>query len=223
MLLCLSPKENRETPPPPPGGGCDLHVLTAIQDVASKSGYLSKRGRSIVKFTRYWFILKGDVLSYFSDSSDPYFPTGHIDLRYGISASLVDARDGKDPCDFTVTTNQRKYYFHADSAPSAKEWVKSLLKAIFRTQNESDSVKISIPVANVMAVEESPVLDFADTIKLNVIDNDDTYAIDEVSIAYSPPPQNTEKKEKKITKFSNGHFPSLRTSPVLLLVLQCWQ
>jgi sterol 3beta-glucosyltransferase len=121
------------------------------------------------------------VLSYFVDPSDLYFPNGHIDLRYGIQASLVDSKDGKDPTAFTVTTDQRKYYFRADSAPSAKEWVKSLQKVIFRTHNEGDSVKISIPVANVMGVEESPVLEFAETIKLNVVDNDDTYAIDEVS------------------------------------------
>lgn len=31
-----------------------------------------------------------------------------------------------------------------------------------------------------MGVEESPVLEFADTIKLSVVDNDDTYAMDEV-------------------------------------------
>lgn len=121
------------------------------------------------------------MLSYFVDPSDLYFPNGHIDLRYGIQASLVDSKDGKDPTAFTVTTDQRKYYFRADSAPSAKEWVKSLQKVIFRTHNEGDSVKISIPVANVMGVEESPVLEFAETIKLNVVDNDDTYAIDEVS------------------------------------------
>lgn len=51
---------------------------------------------------------------------------------------------------------------------------------IFRSHNEGDSVKISIPVENVIEVEESPVLEFADTFKLKVVDNDDTYAIDEV-------------------------------------------
>lgn len=148
--------------------------------MASKSGYLSKRGKSNVKFTRYWFILKGDVLSYFADPSDLYFPNGHIDLRYGIQASLVEQRGSEEPTAFTVITDQRKFYFRADSASSAKEWVKALQKVIFRTHNEGDSVKISIPVANVMGVEESPVLDFADTIKLNVVDSDDTFAMDEV-------------------------------------------
>ena len=122
--------------------------------MASKSEYLSKRGKSNVKFTRYWFILKGDVLSYFTDPSDLYFLNGHIDLRYGIQASLVDQKGSEEPTAFTVITDQRKFYFRADSASSAKEWVKSLQKVIFRTHNEGDSVKISIPVANVMGVEE---------------------------------------------------------------------
>ncbi|KAA8893965.1 hypothetical protein FN846DRAFT_1002396 [Sphaerosporella brunnea] len=160
---------------------CFYAYLPKKTNVASKSGYLSKRGRSTIKFTRYWFVLKGDVLTYFADPAEHYFPTGHIDLRYGIQASLVE---GGDPLAFTVQTDQRKYYFRADSAPSAKEWVKSLQKVIFRTHNEGDSVKISIPVANVMGVEESPVLDFADTIKLNVVDNDDTYAMDEYFFSF---------------------------------------
>lgn len=162
---------------------CFYAYLPKKTDVSLKSGYLTKRGKSNVKFTRYWFILKGDVLSYFLDPSDLYFPNGHIDLRYGIQASLVDNKDGKESMAFTVTTDQRKYYFRADSIPSAKEWVKALQKVIFRTHNEGDSVKISIPVANVMDVEESPVLEFADTVKLKVVEND-TYAIDEYFFSF---------------------------------------
>lgn len=154
------------------------------QHVVLKSGYLSKRGKSTVKFTRYWFILKGDVLSYYTNPSELYFPNGNIDLRYGLQASVVEAKDPKDSVMVTLSTDQRKYYFRADSAASAKEWVKSLQKVIFRSHNEGDSVKISIPVENVIEVEESPVLEFADTFKLKVVDNDDTYAIDEV--AFSP-------------------------------------
>jgi sterol 3beta-glucosyltransferase len=148
--------------------------------VVLKSGYLSKRGKSNVKYNRYWFILKGDVLSYYANPSDLYFLNGNIDLRYGVQASLVENKDKKDPVSFLVATDQRKYYFRADSAASAKEWVKALQKVIFRSHNDGDSVKISIPVQNVIEVEESPVLEFADTFKLKVVDNDDTYAIDEV-------------------------------------------
>src|SRR5882762_3614576 len=96
------------------------------QNEVVKSGYLSKSGRRNPKFNRYWFRLKGDVLSYYSDPSDLYFPSGNIDLRYGISANVVDKDKGKDATHFTVVTHQRKYNFKADSIPSAKEWVKAL-------------------------------------------------------------------------------------------------
>lgn len=144
-----------------------------------KSGYLSKRGRKNPKYKRYWFCLQGDVLSYYTDPSDKYFPAGHIDLRYGISASV------KDGTYFEVVTHQRKFQFNADSVPSAKEWVRSLQKIIFRSHNEGDSVKISLPIENVIDVEDSQMVEFAETCKIRVIDNDETYAIDEVCLRWS--------------------------------------
>lgn len=125
--------------------------------------------------------MKGDVLSYFTNPSDLYFPSGNIDLTYGISASLVETKEkGKESINFTVVTNQRVYHFRADSPSSANEWVKALQKVIFRSHNDGDSVKISLPVENIIDVEESPVIDFAKTLKFRVVDSDETYAIDEV-------------------------------------------
>ena len=125
--------------------------------------------------------MKGDVLSYYTDPSDLYFPSGNIDLTYGISASLLENKEkSKDTTNFTVVTNQRVYHFKADSPSSAREWVKTLQKVIFRSHNDGDSVKISLPVANVFDIEESPVIDFAKTLKIRVVDSDETYAIDEV-------------------------------------------
>ena len=124
--------------------------------------------------------MKGDVLSYYTDPSDLYFPSGNVDLRYGISASQHKEK-GVDTKDFSIVTNQRVYYFKADSVTSAKEWVKTLQKVIFRSHNDGDSVKISLPIENVIDVEESPVMErLADTLKIRVIDSDETYAIDEV-------------------------------------------
>ena len=147
-----------------------------------KSGYLTKRGRKNPKHSRYWFVLKGDVLSYYADSSNLYFPSGHVDLRYGISASLAESKPGAEVKDFQVTTDQRTYYFRAESATSAKEWVKSLQKVIFRSHNEGDSVKVSFPIGNVIDLEESPMAEFAETFKIRVVDSAETFAIDEVRI-----------------------------------------
>jgi sterol 3beta-glucosyltransferase len=139
---------------------------------------LSKSGKRNPKYNRYWFRLKGDVLAYYRDSSNLYFPSGQIDLRYAISANVTDK--DKEALHFSVVTNHRTYHFKADSAPSAKEWVKSLQRVIFRSHNDGDSVKISLPICNVVDIEETQILEFADTCKIKVIDNDETFAIDEV-------------------------------------------
>lgn len=94
---------------------------------------------------------------------------------------MQEAKDkAKDETTFSVTTDERTYQFKADSAMSATEWVRSIQKVIFRTHNEGNSVKISLPIQNVLEIEESTILDFADTVKVRVIDNDETYSIDEV-------------------------------------------
>ncbi|KAI5817482.1 hypothetical protein BZA77DRAFT_34549 [Pyronema omphalodes] len=168
---------------------CFYAYLPKRTNVNLKTGYLSKRGKSNVKFTRYWFELKGHVLTYFADPSERYFLNGHIDLRYGIQASLVDAgkdgKESKDPTAFIITTDQRKLYFRADTVTSAKEWVKAIQKAIFRTRNEGDSVKICIPTSSVMAVEDIPLPGAQKTIRLNVVDSDDTYTIDDYYFGFN--------------------------------------
>ncbi len=117
-------------------------------------------------------------MAYYRDSADLYFPSGQIDLRYGISAAITEKE--KDGVYFSLVTHHRTYHFRADSAQSANEWVKSLQRVIFRSHNEGDSVKISLPIENVIDIEESQMVECADTCKIRVIDNDETYAIDEV-------------------------------------------
>jgi sterol 3beta-glucosyltransferase len=126
-------------------------------------------------------VLRGDVLSYYTNPAELYFPRNRINLQYAISAEVLGSKDrNQDETTFMVTTDQRKYQFKADSAVSAKEWVRSIQKVIFRTHNEGNSVKISLPIRNILEIEESSMLDFADTVKVRVIDNDETFAIDEV-------------------------------------------
>ncbi|KAG5947204.1 Sterol 3-beta-glucosyltransferase [Claviceps sorghi] len=161
---------------------CFYAYLPKKANVVAKSGYMSKSGKRNPKYHRHWFRLKGDVLSYYRDSTNLYFPHGQIDLRFAISASIVDK--DKDGLHFNVVTRHRTYNFKADSAPSAKEWVKSLQRVIFRSHNEGDSVKISLPIDNIIDVEETQMMEFSDTCKIRVIDNDETYAIDEYFFSF---------------------------------------
>ena len=164
---------------------CFYAYLPRKSTVIAKSGYLSKKGKSNPRFNRLWFVLKGDVVSYYANPSEKYFPAGNIDLRYAISASLSDQKErGKDAISFTITTNQRTYHLKADSAPSAKEWVKMLQKVIFRSHNDGDSVKISLPIDNVADVEETSLVDFVQTLKIRAVDSDETYAVDEYYFSF---------------------------------------
>ncbi|KAI2634459.1 glycosyltransferase family 1 protein [Xylaria nigripes] len=156
---------------------CFYAYLPKKAQKVSKSGFLAKSGKRNPKYSRYWFRLKGDVLAYYPDASNPYFPHGQIDLRYAISASVTDKE--KDAVHFSVATHQRTYHFRAESAASCKEWVKSLQRVIFRSHNDGDSVKISLPIENILDVEYRQMIELANTCKVRVIDNDETYSIDE--------------------------------------------
>ncbi|KAK8054318.1 Sterol 3-beta-glucosyltransferase [Apiospora saccharicola] len=163
---------------------CFWAYIPKKTDKVIKDGYMAKCGKRTSKYTRYWFRLKGDTLSYYHDASNLYYPHGQVDLRYGISAEITDK--GKEGINFSVTTNQRTYYFRADSASSAKEWVKSLQRVIFRSHNDGDTVKVCLPIANIMDIEEahSEGVGFADTIKVRVVDNDETFALDEYFFSF---------------------------------------
>ncbi|EXJ85740.1 sterol 3beta-glucosyltransferase [Capronia coronata CBS 617.96] len=164
---------------------CFYAYLPKKSHTVAKNGYLAKKGRTNSKYKRYWFSLKGDVLSYYTDPSNLYFPSGNIDLTFGISAALSTEKGKRKECrDFSVTTDHRTYHFRADSPSSAKEWVQALQKTIFRSHNDGDSVKISLPVENIIDFEESPVVDFAETVKIRVIESEDSYAIDEYFFSF---------------------------------------
>lgn len=123
------------------------------------------------------------MLSYYTDPAELYFPRNRINLQYAISADILETKKkGDEEIIFSVTTDERTYQFKADSVASAKEWVRSIQKVIFRTHNEGNSVKISLPIQNVIEIEESSILDFAETVKVRVIDNDETFALDEVKV-----------------------------------------
>ncbi|KAJ2895985.1 glycosyltransferase family 1 protein [Zalerion maritima] len=164
---------------------CFYSYLPKKNHEIAKAGYLSKTGKHNPKYSRFWFRLKGDVLAYYPDSSNHYFPHGQVDLRYAVAAKITDKE--KEGVHFILETTYRTYYFKADSPQSAKEWVKSLQRVVFRSHNDGDSIKILLPFNNVIDVEECPMMDFAETCKIRVIDNDETYSIDEYFFSFFGP------------------------------------
>ncbi|KKA26004.1 hypothetical protein TD95_002722 [Thielaviopsis punctulata] len=161
---------------------CFYAYLPKKTDKVVKAGFLGKSGRRNPKYHRYHFRLKGHQLTYHETPTDLYFQSGLIDLSYGISAMITDK--DKDGTHFNVVTHDRTFHFKADSPASARDWVHSLQRVIFQSHNNGDSVKISLPIENVIDVEDTQMLDFAETVKIRVIDNDDTFAIDEYFFSF---------------------------------------
>lgn len=112
--------------------------LPMKESAVFKSGYFQKKARNTPRFTRYWFVLKNDVLSYYQGSSNLYFPSGSINLGNAIQATNKESKDKH----FQLITNRERFHFIADSLVSANEWVKALQRVIFRSHNNGDSVKV---------------------------------------------------------------------------------
>ncbi|KAF9907442.1 Sterol 3-beta-glucosyltransferase [Linnemannia zychae] len=157
---------------------CFYANLPSGQDVIQKEGFFAKKSRTTKQFTRYWFILKNDVLSYYGNQADVYYPIKTIDLKHALSAEPSPHNDHN----FYIFTNSRKYTFKTDSELVKTDWVKSIQKSIFHAKMEGDKVKISIPLANVLDVEMT--MAFAEAIQVKVMESDESFAVDEYYFAY---------------------------------------
>ncbi|EIM19797.1 UDP-Glycosyltransferase/glycogen phosphorylase [Wallemia mellicola CBS 633.66] len=145
------------------------HVPTLERNNVVKTGPIGKRTLRTRRVIRYWLALKDDVLSWFGSAIDPYFPVGNVALRYAIRCVTVKNSDRE----FTIFTSERKFTFLADSKTGRNEWVKVIRKGMFRSQNESGSFKLVIPYDHVINVERSSNLEFADSISVSFINNED--------------------------------------------------
>ncbi|WVO17804.1 hypothetical protein L204_105502 [Cryptococcus depauperatus] len=137
-----------------------------------KSGPLYKKSSRTKLSTKFWVVLKNDVLSWYESTSDLYFPKGNISLQYCLSCDSVS--DQK----FKIRTAERSYTFTADMENSRDEWVKALQKVMFKTQHEGECVKLIIPLEAIVDVDKSPTLEFAETIEIKCIDMEDQMSVD---------------------------------------------
>ncbi|EME80828.1 glycosyltransferase family 1 protein, partial [Pseudocercospora fijiensis CIRAD86] len=182
---------------------CFYAYLQKKTNTTIKHGRLGKLGKHSYRYRPYWFVLKADNFSYYRDSAEPYFPLGQVDLRFAISADLAEEK-GTDTTYFTLTTPTRLYQYQADTPELAKEWVKQLQNVIFRSHNEGDAVKISLPMDNILDVEKSNVLEMASTIKVRVVDNEETFAIDEYFFTFF----NAGDRAEEALRILRSHEPS---------------
>lgn len=156
--------------------------------VAAKSGYIAKRGLHDPRYHRYYCELKGHVLNFYEDAAQINYPRSLIDMRRSIGVCLAGKEKGKDETHFTLTTDKRDYDLRADSKESASEWVHLLQQEILNNHNDGKLLKISLPIENILDVEDNYIrgMGFSETLRIRVIDNDETYAVDEVCKSESP-------------------------------------
>lgn len=136
--------------------------MNDAQNLIVKTGPLYKKASRTKINSKFWVILKNDVLSWYESTSDPYFPKGNISLQYASSCDPIDENR------FKLRTAERNYTFTADTEEGRDSWIDAIQKVMFKTQHEGESVKLIIPLEVVLEVERSPTLEFAETIEVGL-------------------------------------------------------
>ncbi|TPX36240.1 undecaprenyldiphospho-muramoylpentapeptide beta-N-acetylglucosaminyltransferase [Synchytrium microbalum] len=150
------------------GHMCFYTSLPRDQSVVRKSGYLSKRSLSAPTYYTYWFVLKEDVLTFYANSTDIYFPFGSIDMKKVIDITTSASRKNG----FKIETPARKYHLTADTDIAVQEWIHALQASMFRAKNEADDVRIVLPFANITDMQLNTTSAGVDSIRIRVSDDD---------------------------------------------------
>jgi hypothetical protein len=140
-----------------------------------KSGYLSKRGRQNPRYNKYWFILQGSTLSYYTDKAQPFFPRNSINISAATTVQITSPASQTDTCDFTIISGTETYYFRTGSMGEAQSWVKKLEMSVYRAQNDSDVIKQLIPIKSISNIEQEDGLVGFTTVQINVQGEDLAY------------------------------------------------
>lgn len=161
---------------------CFYAYLPQMTAKVVKTGYISKRGMHDPRYHRYYCELKGHVLSFYEEPAQINYPRSLVDMRRAIGVFGTGHEKGKDDAHFTLETDKREYQLRADSAESATNWVKVLQQELLNTHNDGGLVKITLPIENILDIEDNYIrgMAFAESLRIRVIDNDETYAVDEV-------------------------------------------
>lgn len=96
---------------------------TVPQAVSSKEGFLTKEGRIRKSWRTRWFVLRGDMLSYFRTKQSQH-PIDRLDLSKARSVDYDNSRNRRY-C-FSVEFQKRTYYIQASCAEDCQQWVELL-------------------------------------------------------------------------------------------------
>ena len=88
--------------------------------VSSKEGYLTKQGWIRKNWRTRWFVLRGNMLSYFRSMQSPH-PIDTLNLRKAHAVGYDYSRH-KQHC-FSIKFKKRTYYMQASSSEDCRLWV----------------------------------------------------------------------------------------------------
>lgn len=78
-----------------------------------------------------------------------------------------------------VTTDNRSFVFVCDSLTSATNWVSHIKTQIFTLNNKSNEIVIKLPISNIFDLEVNLIFENAHNIRLKVLENSSSYALDD--------------------------------------------
>ncbi|KAL0091342.1 UDP-Glycosyltransferase/glycogen phosphorylase [Phycomyces blakesleeanus] len=163
----------------------DKHICFYASLVHSQVKKNSKYNNAIKMSTSYqrcYFDLKNDVLAWYENAIDNYSPLGKIDLKY---AQYVH-RSKKRDYGFRINTMTKTWHFQADTEAAVIEWINVFQKAIFKAKNTGSSLKVVIPMENILDIEQPVPIEFQQFLKIRTVGIDDSLVMDEYYFAYFP-------------------------------------
>ncbi|ODQ57368.1 glycosyltransferase family 1 protein, partial [Wickerhamomyces anomalus NRRL Y-366-8] len=187
-------------------------------DKVALAGHLSMDSLTLGQ-VRYWAVLKDQTLSLYTKSTELYFPVLTVDLRYALRAEIVND-SGIIPHSgvskgtwIRILTESKSYKLQADSPHAARSWVGLLKKHIFSSRNKGDCVTVKVPLQNILDLEETPIFEAAETIKIKVLESSDSFALDDYFFMFfNLGPDFMKVINEAITALSNmnnSHLPEL--------------
>lgn len=142
-----------------------------MQGIFIKSGFLAHRpleSPTIRTYNSHWFVLKDDVLNFYENSTELYYPLGGIHLRNATSVERSKSRE----LGFKIIVKSKKFHLQADTETALQEWMKAIKASIFRAKNEGDDVRIVLPYNCIKTVEHNKTFSLTDTVRVRVVDED---------------------------------------------------
>ncbi|KAG0664366.1 Sterol 3-beta-glucosyltransferase [Maudiozyma exigua] len=132
--------------------------------------------------TRYWCVLKDNLLSLYASVSEVYFPLVTIDMKDVTNVELKES--DSDPksfgSNFKIATKDKNYTFIADSPQSAKSWYNAIKRQQFASQNSGKNhISLKIPLCNIVGLDDEEIINQSVTLVVKTLEDQYSYAIDD--------------------------------------------